>query len=166
LKNTTYQLACGIALACALLYGLPAEAKKHSGNASTMNTGGSKVFVFNPRSLQWSVYGANGNLVRSGHAVGGQGYCPDIHRSCRTPVGSYRIYEKAGAGYKSTRYPLPNGGAPMPYAMFFHGQYAIHGANNVPNRNASHGCIRVYPSDARYLSSILPYGTRVIVRPY
>lgn len=150
----------------ALWYGLPAEAKKHSDTPKTMNTGGSKVFVFNPRSLTWTVYGSNGQIIRSGHAVGGRGYCPDIRRGCRTPVGSYRIYQKAGPNFKSSKYPVPHGGAPMPWAMFFHGHYAIHGANSVPNYNASHGCIRVYPSDARYLSSILPYGTRVIVRSY
>lgn len=125
---------------------------------------GSKTFVFSNSKLQWVVYDANGNVIRSGHGVGGKSYCPDIKRGCRTPTGNFRIYHKAGPSFKSSIYPRPRGGAPMPWAMFFRGQYAIHGSNDVPNRPASHGCIRVYTSDARWLSAVLPVGTRVVVR--
>jgi lipoprotein-anchoring transpeptidase ErfK/SrfK len=55
----------------------------------------------------------------------------------------------------------------MPWAMFFHGGFAIHGSNEVPNYNASHGCIRLYPADARWLNqNVLNYGSTVIVYPY
>lgn len=125
-------------------------------------TAGSKVFKFSNSGLNWTVT-ENGRVIRSGHGVGGKSYCPDIKRGCRTPVGSFRIYSKAGPHFKSSIYPRPRGGAPMPWAMFFRGHYAIHGSNDVPNRPASHGCIRVYPSDARWLSHNLPIGTKVIV---
>jgi lipoprotein-anchoring transpeptidase ErfK/SrfK len=145
------------------------EAKKkshHSPSAESIPATGAKVFVFDSPRLRWIVYGANGHAIRSGHAVGGKYYCPDVGRGCRTPSGTFRIFQKAGPNFHSSRYPLPNGGAPMPYAMFFHKNFAIHGANSVPNHQASHGCIRVYPSDAAWLSHNLPYGTKVIVRPY
>jgi hypothetical protein len=122
-----------------------------------------KVFIFDPPRLQWAVYD-NGKLVRSGHAVGGKRNCADIHRPCLTPSGTFRIHSKQGPNFRSSIYPLPHGGASMPYAMFFHGGYAIHGSNEVPNHPASHGCIRVYPSDARWLSHYLPVGTKVVVK--
>lgn len=125
-----------------------------------------RVFVFSPQKLMWYAYD-NGELVKSGRASGGASYCPDIHRGCRTPSGTYRVIQKGGAGCKSTRYPLPNGGAPMQYCMFFTDLYAIHGSNNVPNYNASHGCVRVHPQDARWLSqNFIQIGTRVIVQSY
>jgi len=125
-----------------------------------------RTFVFSPRSLTWKAYD-NGRLVRSGRASGGKGYCPDVRRRCRTPVGHFRVNAKRGAGCKSSKYPLPNGGAKMPYCMFFYRGYAIHGSNNVPNHNASHGCIRVHPPAAKWLNhNFLRMGTRVIVKPY
>lgn len=123
-------------------------------------------FVYNPRTLQWSAL-QNGRVVRTGHGSGGNNYCRDIRRSCRTPTGVYHIVSKGGAGCRSSRYPVGRGGAPMPYCMFFSKLYAIHGSPDVPNYNASHGCIRVRPSDARWLSqNFLQVGSPVIVKSY
>lgn len=125
------------------------------------------AFVFSPRKLRWYAYDSKGRLIRSGRASGGRGYCPDIKRSCRTPVGHFRIVRKGGPGCKSGKYPLPRGGAPMPYCSFFSKYYAIHGSYHVPRYNASHGCIRVHPSAARWLSrNFLNHGRKVIVLPY
>lgn len=123
--------------------------------------------VFNPRSLQWKAINDNGKVVRTGRASGGRGYCPDIKRSCRTPTGTYNVIAKSGPSCRSSRYPVGKGGAPMPYCMFFSKYYAIHGSPDVPNRNASHGCIRVVPSDARWLNqNFVHIGTKVVVKPY
>ena len=60
-----------------------------------------------------------------------------------------------------------SGGAPMPYCMFFSKYYAIHGSPDVPGYNASHGCIRVKPSAARWLyHNFLKIGSKVIVKSY
>jgi lipoprotein-anchoring transpeptidase ErfK/SrfK len=127
-----------------------------------------RVFIFNPNKLTWSAYD-DGELVGEGRASGGKNYCPDIRRACRTPVGTFRVYAKRGASCVSSIYPrnkrLPR--ARMPYCTFFHGGYAIHGSNHVPDYNASHGCIRVHPEDARWLQKNFLYiGTKVIVKPY
>lgn len=125
------------------------------------------TFVFNPRNHSWSAISDSGEVVRTGRASGGRGYCPDIKRSCRTPGGVYHVWSKGAASCKSSRYPKPRGGAPMPYCMFFSKYYAIHGSNDVPNHNASHGCVRVTPSDAHWLShQFIRIGTKVIVKPY
>ena len=103
-------------------------------------------------NLTWSAYDDTGELIRSGHVSGGKDYCPDIDRECQTVTGTFTIYRKEGEDCKSTRFPVGKGGAPMPYCMFFHGGYALHGSNSVPNYNASHGCVRMSPDDAQWLN--------------
>lgn len=127
----------------------------------------SNTFIFNPRTHQWTAINHNGQVVKSGRASGGRGYCSDIRRSCRTPSGTYHVISKGSAGCRSSRYPVGHGGAPMPYCMFFSKYYAIHGSYDVPNYNASHGCIRVRPADARWLhQNFVNIGTKVIVKSY
>lgn len=128
---------------------------------------GRSVFVFDPKHTAFGAYNAQGILVRQGRASGGKSYCPDVGRPCRTPSGSFRIYRKGGVDCKSSKYPVGEGGAPMPNCMFFHGGYSIHGSGHVPNYNASHGCIRVVPSDAAWLNNnFLKMNSQVVVRSY
>lgn len=128
---------------------------------------GNRVFIFSPRMLMWAAYDADGRLVRTGRASGGAGYCRDVKRACRTPSGVYSIRSIGGPGCRSSRYPLGGGGAPMPYCMFFSKYYAIHGSPDVPGYNASHGCVRVVPAMARWLSqNFIRIGTTVIVTSY
>ena len=125
-----------------------------------------RVFIFDPRRHRWYAY-SNGRLIASGVAAGGAHYCRDVKRACRTPVGHFKITRKGGANCRSSRYPRPHGGARMDYCMFFSKYYAIHGSNNVPAANVSHGCVRVKPAAARWLhKNFLFIGTKVIVRPY
>ena len=126
-----------------------------------------ETFVFNPRTASWAAINHHGKVIRTGRASGGRNYCPDIHRGCHTPTGTYTIHSKGGPGCRSSRYPVGRGGAEMPYCMFFTKYYAIHGSYEVPNYNASHGCIRVRPSDAQWLSAhFIRIGTRVVVKSY
>ncbi|CAM2891820.1 enhanced entry protein EnhA [Legionella steigerwaltii] len=125
------------------------------------------TFVFNPNTLTWKAIDSNGKVVRTGRGSGGRRYCPDIHRGCKTPIGVFTVWSKGGPGCKSTRYPVGKGGSPMPYCMFFTKYYAVHGSYEVPNYNASHGCIRVHPSDAYWLSkNFIRIGTKIVVKPY
>lgn len=143
------------------------ESYQLAGMPAKISSQGNKTFVFDPRRLKWGAYNANGQLIRSGRASGGKGYCSDVKRRCRTPIGHFRVYSKGPSHCRSSKYPLGRGGAPMPHCMFFHRGYAIHGSPNVPGYNASHGCIRVLPSAARWLhQNFISHGTRVIVRPY
>jgi lipoprotein-anchoring transpeptidase ErfK/SrfK len=125
------------------------------------------TFVFNPRTHSWSAINDKGKVVRTGRASGGANYCKDIKRGCRTPVGVYRVWSKGSASCRSSRYPKPHGGAKMPYCMFFSKYYAVHGSYDVPKYNASHGCVRVTPDDALWLSkNFMQIGTKVVVKPY
>ncbi|MGD9591680.1 MAG: L,D-transpeptidase [Candidatus Berkiella sp.] len=100
----------------------------------------------------WGAYDENGQLVNSGHVSGGKSYCADINKKCKTVTGTFKVYEKRGGGCKSKIFPVGKGGAPMPYCMFFHQGFAMHGSNAVPNYNASHGCIRMSRDDAQWLN--------------
>lgn len=62
-----------------------------------------------------------------------------------TPKGKFRPIRTERMWY-SRKYDM----SPMPYSVFFHGGYAIHGTNYVRSlgRPASHGCIRLAPAHA------------------
>lgn len=129
---------------------------------------GRKVFIFDPKATAWAAYDAQGNRVKTGSASGGKDFCEDVGRPCRTVTGSFRVYSKKGPDCTSSVYPIETGGgAKMPYCMHFSGGYSIHAAYEVPNYNASHGCIRVLPSAAKWLNeNFIDVGTSVIVKPY
>ncbi|MDF1796491.1 MAG: L,D-transpeptidase [Coxiellaceae bacterium] len=128
---------------------------------------GERVFVFSPRLRQWAAYNAYGKRIGYGVANGGSNWCAELRRPCRTPGGSYRIRSKGHAGCVSSKYPLGRGGAKMPYCMFFHKGYAIHGSPHISSRNGSHGCIRVRTPAAQWLHRyFLKHGTKVVVLPY
>ncbi len=129
---------------------------------------GKKVFIFDPKATAWAAYDAQGNRVKTGSASGGKDFCEDVGRPCHTVTGSFKVYSKKGADCTSSIYPIETGGgAKMPYCMHFSGGYSIHAAYEVPNWNASHGCIRVLPSAAKWLNeNFVDIGTSVIVKPY
>lgn len=113
---------------------------------------GGKVILISLSKLAFGAYDSQGNLEYWGPVSGAKGYCPDIGRGCHTPTGRFAIYTKQGSGCKSTKYPVGRGGAPMPYCMFFHGGFALHGSYDVPGYHASHGCIRLFVNDAQWLN--------------
>ena len=79
-----------------------------------------------------------------------------------TVKGRFRIYVK----YRATRmrgpgYNLPN----VPWTMYFHGGYAIHGTywHNNFGRPMSHGCVNMKTPEAKWLFEWAPKGTLVVV---
>jgi hypothetical protein len=126
---------------------------------------GERIVMVSLSEMAWGAYEANGSLVRWGPASSARGYCPDIGRGCHTVTGRFAIYQKEGRGCYSTKFPVGRGGAPMPYCMFFHGGFALHGSYEVPGYNASHGCIRLFVDDAEWLNEeFTDIGTPVIVQ--
>jgi lipoprotein-anchoring transpeptidase ErfK/SrfK len=65
-----------------------------------------------------------------------------------TPSGIYTP-EFLSKNHRSRRY----NNAPMPYAIFYSGNYAIHGTDQIKRlgQPASHGCVRLHPDNARIL---------------
>jgi lipoprotein-anchoring transpeptidase ErfK/SrfK len=81
-----------------------------------------------------------------------------------TPTGIYRATRMARV-YYSKKYD----NAPMPNSVFFYGGNAIHGTGHISQlgRPASHGCIRLHPSNAAaFFDLVQRYGksrTRIII---
>ena len=63
-----------------------------------------------------------------------------------TPTGQWNAY-MLSPQHRSRKY----NNAPMPWAVFFNGGYAVHGTTDIRNlgRPASHGCIRLHPDNAK-----------------
>lgn len=137
---------------------------------------GEKIIVVDPNEQAWGAYDPDGALIRWGPASAGSDYCRDIERPCHTHPGYFRIYSVGSSDCYSTKFPLPDGGAPMPYCMYFNSGQALHGEpNGLPGYNASHGCVRLYVNDAEWLryEFVDPpdvsndyRGTEVIVKDY
>lgn len=76
----------------------------------------------------------------------------------QTPTGEYAIINKA---------PNPGG----PFGVLWMGlskpHYGIHGTNDPSSigKLVSRGCIRMFNRDVLELSSLVPIGTRVTIRP-
>ncbi|MGB2932241.1 MAG: L,D-transpeptidase [Methyloceanibacter sp.] len=78
-------------------------------------------------------------------------------RGYRTPTGTFKP-QSLKVWHRSTIYH----GSPMPHSIFFKGGYAIHGSYETKSlgRPASHGCVRLHPSNAAQLFSLVrQYGS-------
>ncbi|WFU10845.1 L,D-transpeptidase [Rhizobium sp. CB3090] len=81
-----------------------------------------------------------------------------------TPTGSYTA-KWLSRDHRSKKYD----NAPMPYAVFFDGGYAVHGTYELKHlgRPASHGCVRLEPRNAATFFSMASQAglrnTRIII---
>ncbi|MDX1715923.1 MAG: L,D-transpeptidase [Anderseniella sp.] len=76
----------------------------------------------------------------------------------RTPTGTWRPKWTTKMHYSRKYY-----NSPMPYSVFYHGGYAVHGTNYVSRlgRPASHGCIRLHTANARkFYNLVNRYGRK------
>jgi lipoprotein-anchoring transpeptidase ErfK/SrfK len=81
-----------------------------------------------------------------------------------TPRGTYRPQRLHRMWY-SRKYDM----SPMPYSVFYHGGYAIHGTNAVKRLGtpASHGCVRLDTANAATFYTLVKQvgagNTRIVV---
>jgi len=91
---------------------------------------------------------------RSGRGPKGENY--------KTPTGNTKVRAKH-IDAVSSKYPEPDGGAPMPYAVGFRGNgYFMHGGDLV-GYPASHGCVRLLLEDAKLIYAWAEIGIPVSV---
>ncbi len=78
-----------------------------------------------------------------------------------TPSGTFHPYS-----YQPMHYSKKYDNAPMPHSIFFSGGYAIHATPHVGalGRPASHGCVRLSPSNAATLYSIVKQDSDTTIR--
>ena len=69
-----------------------------------------------------------------------------------TPIGSWQA-KWLSKHHRSSRY----NNAPMPYSIFYDGNFAVHGTNQIDRLGmpASAGCIRLHPDNAAVLFSMV-----------
>jgi hypothetical protein len=69
-----------------------------------------------------------------------------------TPVGTYHPQRLERTWFSRLYY-----NSPMPHSIFFHGGYAIHGSYEINRLGgpASHGCIRLHPTNAATLFALV-----------
>lgn len=145
----------------------PLSAFSKSSLPSSISPPGEKLILVDPQVHAWGAYTADGRLIRSGLASAGKNWCPDIKKPCKTHPGNFRVYYLGSSSCVSARFPIPRGGAPMPYCMYFNGNQALHGSYELGYANLSHGCVRMRVSDAKWLRfNFVDQGTLVVVRPY
>ncbi len=83
----------------------------------------------------------------------------------RTPTGSWSA-KWLSRHHRSRKYD----NAPMPYAVFYNGGYAVHATFDTKRlgRPASHGCIRLHPDNAATFFALASRhglaNTRIVVR--
>ena len=81
-----------------------------------------------------------------------------------TPTGSYSA-KWVSRNHRSRKYD----NAPMPFAVFFKGGYAVHATYDLKRlgRPASHGCVRLHPNDAAQFFSMATQSglsnTRIVI---
>jgi lipoprotein-anchoring transpeptidase ErfK/SrfK len=79
-----------------------------------------------------------------------------------TPRGSYGV-KRMHSRYFSRKYD----NAPMHFAVFFRGGYAVHATNQVAalGRPASHGCVRLAPGNAKKFFALVKQnrGARITI---
>nr|WP_133130009.1 L,D-transpeptidase [Legionella yabuuchiae] len=134
-----------------------------------------KQIIVDQDKLAYGAYDEEGNLVKWGPISSGSDRCSDNSSpTCRTKTGIFRVFSMENEKCKSNVFPLGRGGAKMPYCMYFHKGLALHGSDDIPGYRASHGCIRMFTRDAKWLNhhfvetskdSNSFLGTKVIVRP-
>ena len=133
-----------------------------------------RQIIIDQDKLAWGAYNEDGVLLKWGPIASGRDKCTDSANSCRTLTGVYRIFSKEDSNCKSDVFPIGRGGAKMPYCMYFHKGFALHGADDMPGFRASHGCVRMFVRDAKWMNlyfaetsdaSNQHMGTKVVVRP-
>jgi lipoprotein-anchoring transpeptidase ErfK/SrfK len=77
-------------------------------------------------------------------------------RYALTPRGKFKVFYKV-AGWKKSELGL------LYYPMYVNGGIAIHGAQQVPPKPASHGCVRIPMFAAEVMYRAVPMGTSVLI---
>lgn len=133
-----------------------------------------KEIIVDQDKLAWGAYDAQGKLVKWGPIASGRTKCPDSNNACLTMTGVFRVFSKEDKRCISDVFPIGKGGAKMPYCMYFHKGFALHGSDDIPGYRASHGCVRMFIQDAKWLNEnfveVANYdagrlGTKVIIKP-
>lgn len=126
--------------------------------APSIDAIGEKTIQVDLSQLAWGAYDEQGHLINWGPLSSGSEKCLESPDGCATPTGFFRVIRKEGANCVSKTFPRAingvNGGAEMPFCIFFYRGYALHGSSEVPGYQASYGCLRLFTDDAKWLNEV------------
>lgn len=155
LRSKVFCLGAALSVAALTVISIPTftpQALSHHRSAQRSSGRWIEVNLSKQQLIAWN----NGSIERLFWVSTGKRRTP-------TPSGTYYIQSK----YRSTSmrgagYNVPD----VPYAMFYSGNYALHGAywHNSFGTPVSHGCVNLGVNQARWLYKWAPIGTRVVVR--
>jgi lipoprotein-anchoring transpeptidase ErfK/SrfK len=137
MRHSVFLLAVFLAVLAGLALALPTIAHANIVARIDLSTQRMTVFVDGKQRYTWRV-----STARPGY---------------RTPTGTFKPTALVRY-HRSTIYD----GSPMPYSIFFLRGYAIHGSYEIKHlgRPVSHGCVRLHPSNAAALYSLVQrYGS-------
>lgn len=127
-------------VSAALILAATATTAEASERLSTSNRSNQIVIRVDVSDQEMTVMQAGRRLFSWPVSTGGNGYV--------TPTGTYQP-QWFSRDHRSRKYD----NAPMPFAIFYDGGYAIHAtfSTGMLGRPASHGCVRLHPDNARTL---------------
>ena len=97
-----------------------------------------KQIIVDQDKLAWAAYNG-GQLIKWGPIASGRDKCPDSANACKTLTGIFRFFSKENQNCRSDVYPIGKGGAHMPWCMYFHKGFALHGSEDMPGYTRCHG---------------------------
>jgi lipoprotein-anchoring transpeptidase ErfK/SrfK len=127
------------------------------GTVAMAPSAGATVLVVIHKSSQRMIVSVNGKVTHTFPVSTGR-------RGYGTPPGVFRPQRLEAKWFSREYY-----NAPMPHAIFFHGGFAIHGSYEIRRLGgpASHGCVRLRPSNASILFGLVQRqgmrNTRIVV---
>ncbi|CAA9304541.1 Methyl-accepting chemotaxis protein [uncultured Coleofasciculus sp.] len=151
LRSSVFSIGATITIATLALLSVPTFTEQALSHSKHSRGRWIEVDISRQQLIAWN----NGRIERVFWVSSGK-------RSTPTPYGTYSIQSK----YRVTRMRGANYNVPdVPYAMYYSGNYALHGAywhNNFGSR-VSHGCVNLGVRQARWLYNWAPVGTTVVV---
>ncbi len=167
MKQFNIRIYCSAALALVTIGGLllPAVAKTHSNKVPSEITTQAHFQTKQQRQGRWIEIDLSEQRLVAWDGDTAYYVFPVSTgtSSTPTPTGTYNIHSK----HRTDRMTGPGYDIPdVPYAMYFHRGYALHGAywHEQFGTRVSHGCINLQVSDARRLYNWADIGTTVVVR--
>jgi lipoprotein-anchoring transpeptidase ErfK/SrfK len=142
MRRFAFVLACSLVLSLLLLTHRSADAG---------------VLVRIDKARQHMTVAVDGRVVHSWAVSTGR-------RGFGTPSGVFRPQMLARRWFSRRYY-----GSPMPYSIFYHRGYAIHGTGYLRQLGgpASHGCVRLHPAHAAILFALVQRrgsgNTRIVI---
>lgn len=130
-----------------------------------------KHIIVDLNKLAFGAY-KDGKLVFWGAANGGVGRCKETGKfNCKTPIGEHQVYEIKKGASRSSLYPVECNdkkkcGVVVYNLIKFSGPVGVHGSKSLVGGNVSHGCIRVFRNDSKYIINFVKIRAKIIVLPY